>query len=374
ALAWIRKLFPDLVDAGAFNALKSRTLALQHAEGWFEEYGGADLGYLSVTIDCLWDLFDATQDRDYLASAEKALRFIAPFVPLASASIGMHNARNTDYILPYGIARFATDAGPARELAASMLNDLYSRVTSGGHFVHAIDDRYLCHYAGHSLLRCLQALRAASTDLPAPPLKATQELLLEGSGHYLRGPSLSSFTSILSLRKGGILSLWHDQNYASDFGWIVDDGEMLHVTHWQSGHWTWTHEGDVFTIRGRLVPTREHLSSPLKHMLLRAAVFVLGRRLIAGLKNRLIFQSGLSPYSFERRVEFGAGHVQIKDTITGLGAGARVIAAPRASKRHVSSADSHHHEDLALAHGVQVERKQDQSGNTFTAETTYRTV
>ncbi len=30
-----------------------RLLAWQSSEGWFDEYGGADPGYQTVTIDCL---------------------------------------------------------------------------------------------------------------------------------------------------------------------------------------------------------------------------------------------------------------------------------------------------------------------------------
>ena len=42
----MRKLLPELVPAAAFEALTVKTLALQHAEGWFEEYGGPDLAYI----------------------------------------------------------------------------------------------------------------------------------------------------------------------------------------------------------------------------------------------------------------------------------------------------------------------------------------
>ncbi|MEI9959627.1 MAG: hypothetical protein WDM76_00440 [Limisphaerales bacterium] len=52
ALAWCRKNFPDLVSESRFESLIQQSLALQTKEGWFEEYGGPDLGYLSVTIDC----------------------------------------------------------------------------------------------------------------------------------------------------------------------------------------------------------------------------------------------------------------------------------------------------------------------------------
>ena len=54
-----------------FEELTKKSLALQNNEGWFYEYGGPDLGYLSVTIDCLWDLFDATKDPKSLNVPKK---------------------------------------------------------------------------------------------------------------------------------------------------------------------------------------------------------------------------------------------------------------------------------------------------------------
>src|SRR5262249_25079696 len=35
------------------NSHVARLFDAQHAEGWFNEYGGADFGYLSVTLDAL---------------------------------------------------------------------------------------------------------------------------------------------------------------------------------------------------------------------------------------------------------------------------------------------------------------------------------
>ncbi|MFH0909090.1 MAG: hypothetical protein V1929_10035 [bacterium] len=357
ALAWLQKVFPDLVDAAAFASLKQRTLALQHEEGWFEEYGGPDLGYLSVTMDCLWDLYDATQDETYIRAAEKALRFIGSFVPVTGASIGMHNARNTDYILPYGIAR--TEGG------APLLARLYANIEDPDHFVHAIDDRYLCHYAGHSLLRGLSLMKESSqAGSPA----TMREALWVGSGHYLR---YGETRAILSLRKGGGVSLYHGDAYASDFGWVVLAGGRQFVNHWWSPHWTWTRDGDGFTVAGQLVPHVEHLSSPLKHMLLRAGSFVLGRQLIAKLKGKLIFQSELSSYLFKRTVSFSANGARVTDEITGLPPAAKVVPAPRASKRHVASADSGHREDMALVHGFRRDARESFSNGTFMAEINY---
>ena len=76
ALAYIRKLYPEFVTEEQFLSVSNKTLEHQTEEGWFWEYDGPDVGYLSVTLDCLWDLFDATDDKRFLDSADKAFEFI----------------------------------------------------------------------------------------------------------------------------------------------------------------------------------------------------------------------------------------------------------------------------------------------------------
>lgn len=376
ALAWLRRTFPSLVDGDAVRTLKARTLALQDEEGWFEEYDGPDLGYLSVALDCLWDLHDAEGgDPDYVASAERALRYMAPLVSTAHGrSIGMHNARNTDYILPYGLARFVAEGGAAAGPAASLLAALYAKVDAG-HFLHAVDDRYLCHYTGHSLIRAIAVLgRAGGAPAGVAALAPPPEALFLRSGHYVRTwVGAGAGSAIVSLRKGGIATVFADGGrWAADFGWVVLAGGEQHVTHWWSKRWAWRREGDTFHVSGPLFPHRERLGAPWKHAVLRVLSFLFGRRLIDGLKRRLIFQARASPFSLERRLSVEADGLRIEDRITRLPPDARVLEAPRSSKRHVASADSFHPEDIARAQGLRREATTALEGGVFTARIALR--
>jgi hypothetical protein len=139
ALAYIKKLFPSLITDHQLQTLKNKSLSLQNSEGWFTEYDGPDLGYLSVTLDCLWDLYDLTNDKDYLRAAKNAFVFLSDCVLFFGKSIGMHNARNTDYILPYGILRFLDTE--LNNKAAQTFHALYHDINNTDHFLHAIDDR-----------------------------------------------------------------------------------------------------------------------------------------------------------------------------------------------------------------------------------------
>ena len=377
ALAWIAKVMPDLVPQAEFDALSRRTLALQDDEGWFEEYGGPDLAYLSVAMDRLWDLFDATGQPAYVAAAERALDFMAHYVPLTGASIGMQNSRNTDYILPYGLARFMTDRPAKRALAAALVRRLYAGILSPSHFLHAVDDRYLCHYTGHSFVRaCLLFDGAEGIDAlleSAPELAPAAECWLPHCGHYIRGgvPADRGYSLVCSLRKGGVLTAAKGTARVSDFGWVVESGGEQFVNHWWSRDWTFTRDRGAMSVRGFLMPHREQLSSPLKHAALRVLSFCFGHRLIPKLKSILIFKNRPSAFAFERRIEETDAGIVVRDRISGLPGGAQVRPAPRSSKRHVSSADSFHAEDLALRDGVQMARTERLADGVFEAETTY---
>ena len=98
ALAYLNRIDPDQSTLDRYERLKERTLGLQDTEGWFYEYDGPDLGYLSVTLDCLWDLYDLTEDNDYFQSIRQAILFIHPLTRFFRGNAGMHNARNTDYM------------------------------------------------------------------------------------------------------------------------------------------------------------------------------------------------------------------------------------------------------------------------------------
>jgi len=343
ALAWADKLLPDEADPAAFARQKERTLALQHVEGWYWEYDGPDLGYLAVTIDCLWDLYDATGDQDFRESIRRALAFIAHFPAAAPNGVGLHNSRNTDYLVPYGIVRSAMEGEPQeRSDATRVASWSFAAADRPDHFFAAVDDRYICHYIGQSVLRSLlllqdRALEPVSAEPPPPGL-------LTGSGHYLEA------NLIVSCRKGGIVTLGDAHQAVSDFGWIVKRGSKQFVTHWWSELWSFRADGGAVEIEGAFFPHKEKVSTPFKHIVLRCLSFVLGRRLIRLLKRVLIFKrGGKAALSFRRSVRPVGEAVEIVDRITGLRPDDRLLRAPRASKRHVASADSFHPQDVALA-------------------------
>jgi len=368
ALTCIRGVYPELVPEYKYHEIRKFTLALQHSEGWFVEYEGPDLGYLSVTLDCLWDLWDQTHDPEILQAGRSALGFMHRMIRAAGGSIGLLNSRDTDYLVPYGILRFtASDDQQAAAEAAEIMKLVFN--DKAGFVADAIDDRYWTHYIGHSFARALlffyqhPEIRQQVTsdgngrDLP--------DIALPGAGYFVKAKS--GITCLIAARKGGSLMLvgkGGSHIYYCDFGWLVKLRGDQYVTHWGPETWDIGEEGGRITVSGRLFLHREQISTPLKHFFLRMISFFLGYRIIGILKNLLIFKKRRSSIGFTRIIDFQGRVLLLEDTLTNVPAGAAIFRAPRSSKRHVASAGLYHPEDFSLCEGflrVQTESHEEQT-------------
>lgn len=370
ALAVIKRIRPQLVNDHDFEKLTKKTLALQNPEGWFVEYDGPDLGYLSVTMDCLWDLFDYTGNQEFYYVNVKALNFMAPFVDFAKSNIGMHNARNTDYVVPYGISRFLNDQDiTVQQQALNIFESLYSNMYND-HFFMAIDDRYWIHYIGHSVARAELFLTEHSILLNKPGkiknVIGIEKQTFRNSGHLIF--KSAQYQVLISANKGGIFTIKNGEAIISNFGWIVTAKNIQYVSHWWDQDWDWKMNEDRIVVTGYLVPHQEQESTPIKHFILRVISFIFGYKIIYKLKNQLIFKAKKSRILFNRSVEFKHDSILINDSIEGVKKDDLIEMAPRSSKRHVASADSFQSEDFVVNRGFKVIDQNNLYGGIFKSE------
>jgi hypothetical protein len=166
------------------------------------------------------------------------------------------------------------------------------------------------------------------------------------SGHIFRRLLNGQKSILISAMKGGILTIYDSkQTIFSDYGWVVKSGKKQFVNHWWSNKWVLNQKEESIEIAGHLFPHREKISTPFLHFGLRMVSFFFGRSLTRLLRKVLIFKSKASGLTFSRKIEFGPETITITDRMEGLDRKANVSRAPRASKRHVASADSWHEED-----------------------------
>jgi len=330
------------IDEDSLNFRLDKLINAQSEEGWFNEYNGPDIGYLSVTVDCLSDVYLITNDSRIEQVIIKAIKFISKFVTNDGYSPVMINSRNTDYITPYGTAVFANKLDEAKEL----LSKLFYQISSWDNQLYKTDDRYLCHYLGQSFFRYLNVL---------PEIKG-KSLETNKQTEYFKDCGILKYvynenTLFVSLRKGGVINLLDKAGvYATDFGYrIRDNKNRVCVSHWQDPEYTVSYKTDSdvthIEVKGFLSVQKFLRPSPVKHIALRFLSKFFGNILIPFLKKQLIFQNKKSPYFFTRLIEINDDRIKITDDINGLSA-EKVEKARHYSMRHVSSAGRFCREEL----------------------------
>lgn len=334
------------VDARLLEERLNGFFKSQSQEGWFPEYDGPDTGYLAVTIDCLWEIYDATRDERAFAAMEKAIGYIGTMMSVSSETPIMINSRNTDYLVIYGLTRMAA-AGNGT--AGAIVKRVIDRLASPDHFLNRTDDRYAVHYVYSSYFRSLQYLDSLPDKEFKLPAESDHTHYFAGSGIFVS--HFAGKSSIyVNLRKGGIVNIFTAGGISQvDFGFRIKmPGSKVAVTHWQHPSYEIIMESNdsfrvsgIMTLHGWMVP------SPLKHVALRGVSMVFGNRLIPFLKKIMIFNLKEAGWSFQRRIRIADGKLFIEDSFSGSGLEKLdIYRAPHYSLRHVSSAGQFMAEEL----------------------------
>jgi hypothetical protein len=144
---------------GLAAARAARLLTWQSAEGWFDEYGGMDPGYLTLTIAMLADA-----DRRFAALGMRepvraAIRFLAHCIAPDGSLGGEWTSRATVNFFPHGLEI----AGAWEPLALQIADVGYRRFAADTQPCHG-DDRI----GGHHVWSQLLAWREWQAARPAP--------------------------------------------------------------------------------------------------------------------------------------------------------------------------------------------------------------
>lgn len=320
------------VDAAALERRWAAVHAGQSPEGWYEEYGGADTGYLAVACDALWDCWEATGDVRAREAGVRAMRYLHVMQSVAGDVPRAVNSRNTDYLSGYGPARFAAEVPEA----AAVLRASLAGLASPRHFLHHVDDRYLGHYVHTSWFRAWPHL--TSVGEAAPPARGVTWL---PHARLLVAHADDASLYVAAGKGGVVVRVTRDGAIEQDTGWRGTIAGRLTTTCWQerAAEVEAVERSDGWHVRTTM-PLRRHgflVPTPLKHLALRVAGAVAGRTLIPWLKRRLIFRNDDTGARFTREVRVAGGEAWIRDAFAGTPiAGLRREGAY--SLRHVSSA------------------------------------
>ena len=333
------------VDKNRLEQRLAEFYEAQNDEGWFPEYHGPDTGYLSVTIDCLFDIYDSTGDKRALNAIEKAIDYISHMISVSGETPVMINSRNTDYIVLYGLTRMA-EKNPK---AAAIVEKLLENIDKPDFYLNRTDDRYASHYVYQSCFRSLDYMNEILNPKSQIPCESGEDVYLEHAGiQIVHKPG--AYSLFVNMKKGGIVNLF-DRNGIKevDFGFRIKyPKDKVAVSHWLDNSYKAEKKDDQhLVVKGKMSKHGWMKSSPSRHIGLRILSYLFGNRLIPVLKKVMIFGNPSVKIDFERQIEIHEDKINIIDAFKGPGlSGKELYRAPHHSLRHVSSAGQYVPEEI----------------------------
>lgn len=324
----------DWIKAGLERKL-DRILKLQSEEGWFPEYGGADIGYASVSLDMLAEYYWMSRDERVLEPLSRMVDFLQYFVHPDVSVGGEYASRNTVYFLPGGLQ---TMSCLGNETAEAMLRFLYQKPEQDFYFLDAVDDRYYSHYLMHSFLRAAERREkeGQKTSAGQLPFQYNQTRYFAEAG--MLSCTQDDIYIIVGARKGGVCRVFRGQEECfSDYGYRVQMGEgKTAATNWQSADYRIVYENRKIKITGSMNLVKQKTATPIMLMGLRVVSAVVGNKIISMLKNMIILVDKKTDIDFERVLSIEPDRLVIDDYITSPDA-VFLECADGFSLRHVAS-------------------------------------
>lgn len=290
-----------------------RVLAWQSQEGWFDEYGGADPGYQTVTIDCLAQLRKLTGDGRLDEPLNRAVAFARLTLHPDDTLGGPHGSRGTLHFYPHGFELLSRANADAADLADACLRSLRS-----GAQAQFADDRLYAHGPGGLI----------EAFLDWSPRRPTERAQVDGP-HYLPEAKLliartaSTYTIVSAARGGAFRRYGEGREPRSDAGLVIElaDGRQGVTQRIDAPREIEVDAESPTELRvaSRFDADRQQLASVGRQAALHLGMATLGRWFRGParwlLQKLLIHRRGALPVSHERRFEFRGEELIVVDTL-----------------------------------------------------------
>src|SRR3989338_642792 len=301
AIACVNEKFPCYKDV--LNKKLSLILRAQNHEGWFPEYEGCDVGYLSYTIDFLSELYAKKGNSQIPNAIDRAVEFISYFLHPNGSAGGEYTARDTEYLVPSGFAARSTHLSLAILKFIEESRDLVG--------LDCLDNRYLPLYVHQYLKAGMLKGKKAVAKLPFQ--MESFEKYFPGAGIYVRKGA--NYYLIVGTKKGGVYRYYSGEKVISDCGYLVNGKKVLCSSYFDDTR-SISVEKDSITVNGLFYRIKPITPSVFNHIILRLiSIGLFSKVLREMLKYVLITKKRLVKISFCRVFYFKAG-IKVEDSIT----------------------------------------------------------
>ena len=291
------------------------TLSWQNKdEGWFQEYEGADCGYLTCTIDFLAKYYKKSGDESVVEPLKKVVEFSRNFMHPDGSYGGEYNSRNTYHYYPHGFEVMAKECP-----AAAWMNDRWLAGAAKGKRYYNDDSRMI----GHLIHNMLAAYRDWSEMRPSCDEYELAEGVRWYSGAEMVAAKTGSYHAIAGMRKGGVIKVYDSERCVySDTGLIGKTaGGAVLISHLQDEANVVTADVDAgaFEVKGCFSKRKSKLADPVKLIIFRMLNMTLGRfapNLLRSLLQKiLITGKNRTEFWFERKITFADDKVVVEDKV-----------------------------------------------------------
>jgi len=287
----------------------------QNKEGWWEEYCGSDIGYLSLAIDYLAKFYKKSKNNELLETLNKAVRFIKYFISPNLTFGGEYGSRNTEYLIPHGFEVLAKTNKAASAIAYSIREVLKKKTSISP---HSLDDRYLL-YITYTWLQAY--LDSCNLKNKIPVYKANFEKTFSGCGIYIK--STAKFYLIFNYKKSSFKIVFKkNDNVVYDSGILVETEKKKLCSFWSDNNVISKIPKNGIMSRGPMAEFKEVALSPIKNIGLRFFQETIGKQektskfVKEKLRDLLITENKKTSAKFERKIFLDEDNIKITDKIS----------------------------------------------------------
>lgn len=286
-----------------------RLLSWQDKEGWFEEYEGADPGYLTLTIAQLADLDRRRLDLRLREPCAAAIHFLRTMIHPNGTLGGEYSSRATVNYFPHGL-----EIAGAWEPMGPAINDRCLRPLAEARHPAVSDDRLF----GHHLAGWMLAWKEWREARPGPV--ALPEGRIVHCNARLLSDERAGRRLYLGWSRGGAFRLYRAERLVrADTGpaLAMADGRVA-VTHLEGDNKV-TLGDDRIVIEGRMAWAKSALLTPFKSAVLRVLMITLGRffpdLVRRTLQKLLVTGRRDAPFRFSRVLRWDGTSWHVRDEI-----------------------------------------------------------
>lgn len=286
----------------------------QCEEGWFNEYGGADIGYDSLTQSYLSLIYMRSGNELCKKMAIRSISFLKNFIHADGTVGGEYGSRNTEYFIPLGVALLANESEEARDIN----NYLLYNISAGRHNIitKGLDDRYFAYLSPYYMLAAHFMSGRMMTDIKPPALKEHNTYF---SKCHLWSVKTKCYRFISNLRKGGIFHCEFDDKVYFDEGLFgrTESGRLF-ISQQLNDRAIISVNRKEATVKTGIFILRPIVISPWKNILVKMfnliAPALLRRKFLDFLRKRAV-SSNKHVGNLERRFVLNEDSIEVGDVI-----------------------------------------------------------